>query len=143
MPRRHGVALSPSTWKRGEETQEDEMSKANLTIERVKEGVGDVVDKAREVINDSLDTANDKADQLGRQYRRTASQVRVAANRFSKQARGHLETAQETYRGAKKKAARINRDSRRYVSANPGKSVLIAAGVGFLIGLIARGRSRD
>lgn len=119
------------------------MSKANLTIERVKEGVGDVVDKAREVINDSLDTANDTADQLGRQYRRTAGQLRVAANRFSKQARGHLETAQETYRGAKKKVSRLNRDSRRYVSANPGKSVLIAAGVGFLIGLIARGRSRD
>ena len=124
------------------------MSKTNSTIERVKESVGDVMEKAREVINDGLDTAetkfSDKADQLGRQYRRTAGQVRVATNRFSEQARGHLETAQETYRDAKKKASRWNRDSRRYVSANPAKSVLLAAGVGLLFGLVLRGRrSRD
>jgi len=30
-----------------------------------------------------------------------------------------------------------------YVRENPGKSVLIAAGVGFLIGLLFRGRSDD
>jgi ElaB/YqjD/DUF883 family membrane-anchored ribosome-binding protein len=30
-----------------------------------------------------------------------------------------------------------------YVRANPGKSVLLAAGVGFVLGLLFRGRNDD
>ena len=41
-------------------------------------------------------------------------------------------------------AAQVTDNVNEYVRENPGKSILIAAGVGFLIGMLVRGgRRRD
>jgi len=40
-------------------------------------------------------------------------------------------------------ATTVSREVSLYVRDNPGKSVLIAAGVGFLLGLLTRRGSRD
>jgi len=43
----------------------------------------------------------------------------------------------------RKDAADLTDDVNSYVRENPGKSILIAAGAGFLLGMLLRGRRRD
>lgn len=127
------------------------MSKTQRNFESVKDEVGEVVDKARETINDGLDTARSAvgagAEELDRRYRRTLSQVRGGAQRFSEQAREQLadarQTLQQRYTQTKDGLVRIDRNTRDYMSANPGKSLLIAVGLGFAIGFLSRGRKND
>ena len=52
------------------------------------------------------------------------------------------ESVRRGYTKARREAERIGGDVNDYVKENPGKSILIAAGVGFLIGLLVS-RSRD
>ena len=119
------------------------MNSKSDPIERVKDGMGAVVEKAREVVNDGLDAAKerfeDRADQLDRRYRKTLASVRERAERLSddvhERVDGAKATLEEGYTQAKKKARRLERDTRGYVRDNPGTSLLIATGVGFLLGL--------
>jgi len=125
-------------------SQENEMDKSGATIDQVKDGVGAVVDRAREVVNDGLDsvkgTFNDGADNLDRFYRSTVSQVRDTSERISENAREQLDdvkdSARKSYRHARKTLSRLSGDARDYVNDNPGQSLLIAAGIGLLAGLV-------
>ena len=47
------------------------------------------------------------------------------------------------YRRVRKDAAQLSTDVNDYVRENPGKSILIAAAVGFVVGLLVRGRRHD
>lgn len=122
------------------------MDKSGSTIDQVKDGVGAVVDSAREVVNDGLDSVkgrfNDGADNLDRFYRSTVSQARDASERIAENARERLDdvkdSTREGYRHARKTFSRLPGDARDYVSDNPGLSLLIAAGIGFLAGLVVR-----
>jgi len=63
-------------------------------------------------------------------------------------ARERYEAASESvragYNRARHKAVEITGDVDEFVRDNPGKSILIAAGVGFLLGMLVRGgRRRD
>ncbi len=113
------------------------MDKSGSTIDQVKDGVGAVVDRAREVVNDG-------ADNLDRFYRSTVSQVRDTSERIAENAREQLDdvkdSARRSYRHARKTLSRLSGDARDYVSDNPGQSLLIAAGIGFLAGLAVRRR---
>jgi ElaB/YqjD/DUF883 family membrane-anchored ribosome-binding protein len=117
------------------------MDKSGSTIDQV-------VDKAREVVNDGLDsvqgTFNDGADNLDRFYRSTVAQVRGTSERISANAREQLDevkdSAREGYRHARKTLSRLSSDARDYLNDNPGQSLLIAAGIGFLAGLVVRRR---
>jgi ElaB/YqjD/DUF883 family membrane-anchored ribosome-binding protein len=82
-------------------------------------------------------------------YRRVSDDVRRGAERASSEIRRGTETARETYDDVaanarqgyarvRSEAGNVSREVSLYVRDNPGKSVLIAAGVGFLLGLIAR-----
>ena len=53
------------------------------------------------------------------------------------------ERARQGYDKARKDLDHLTQDVNEYVRDNPAKAVLIAAGVGFLIGLLFRGRGRD
>lgn len=92
-------------------------------------------------------------DMQGR-YRRVSDDVRRGAERASAEIRRGAERAREGYadvadnarRGYDKvrdDAGNLSREVGFYVRDNPGKALLIAAGVGFLLGLIARGRGDD
>ena len=109
------------------------MDKSGSTIDQVKNGVGAVMDSAREVVNDG-------ADNLDRLYRGTVSQVRDTSGRIAENARERLDdvkdSTREGYRHARKTLSRLSGDARDYVSDNPGQSLLIAAGIGFLAGLV-------
>lgn len=99
------------------------------------------------------------------QYRKISDDVRRGAERASAEIRRGAETAREKYEDVAEtardkyrdvadtarrsytrvssEAGNLSREVSLYVRDNPGKSVLIAAGVGFLIGLLVRGRGGD
>jgi ElaB/YqjD/DUF883 family membrane-anchored ribosome-binding protein len=112
--------------------------------------VGEVVEKAREAVNDGLDSAKerlaDQANQLDRRYRKTLDRARRRAKRLSGNVQDQIGDARETladgWTQARKKASRLDRDTRAYVRHNPVKSLLIATGVGFLAGVVAGYRRR-
>jgi ElaB/YqjD/DUF883 family membrane-anchored ribosome-binding protein len=122
------------------------MNKIGSTIDQVKDGAGVVVDRTREVVNDGLEsvkgTFNDGADNLDRLYRGTIAEVRGTSERLAENAREQLDDARDSarkgYRHARKTLSRLSGDARDYVSDNPGQSLLIAAGIGFLAGLAVR-----
>lgn len=120
--------------------------------ERAREVVDDAVLGAREVINDGLDEArgrfDEAAEELGRNARRTQREIRRRAEVFGEAAREKYDAAVEGvrtgYRRVRKDAGELADDVNVYVRENPGKSILIAAGVGFALGLLLRGgRRRD
>ena len=125
------------------------MDKSGSTIDQLKDGVGAVVDSTREVVNDGLDsvkgTINSGADNLDRLYRSTVAQVRATSERISENGREQLDdikdAARKRYKHARKTLSRLSGDARDYVSDNPGQSLLIAAGIGLLAGLVLRRRS--
>jgi ElaB/YqjD/DUF883 family membrane-anchored ribosome-binding protein len=90
-------------------------------------------------------------DDLQDRYKKVSEDVKRGAERASTEIRRGAERARETYgevaenaersyRRVRSEAGNFSREVSLFVRDNPGKAVLIAAGVGFLLGLIARGR---
>lgn len=108
---------------------------------------------------ESVVTARDRFQRLSEdvqgRYQKVSDDVRRGAERARSEIRRGTEAAREGYdrvrEGARegydtvrRNAGDWSRDLSFYVRDNPGKSVLIAAGVGFLIGLLVRrGREDD
>lgn len=118
----------------------------------------DSVEAAREAVAEGVKTARDRFQRLSSdvqdRYEKVSDDVRRGAERAQKQIRRGAERAKEQYRDVADKATRgyekartatgqWSRDVGDYVKDNPGKSVLIAAGVGFLLGLLVRRGSDD
>jgi ElaB/YqjD/DUF883 family membrane-anchored ribosome-binding protein len=93
-------------------------------------------------------------DDMQGRYRQVSDDVRRGAERASAEIRRGAERARESYadvadnarRGYDKvrtDAGELTREVGFYVRDNPAKALLIAAGVGFLLGLVARGRGDD
>lgn len=124
----------------------------NKIVDRAREVVADAAAGTREVIDDGIEAARERfeeaAEDLERRARRTQRNVRRQAERIGTAAREKYDAAMEGmrtgYERVRKDAVQISDDVNEYVRENPGKSLLIAAGVGFLIGLLVRGgRRRD
>jgi ElaB/YqjD/DUF883 family membrane-anchored ribosome-binding protein len=115
-----------------------------------------------ETVTSSAESARDAArarfqrlsSDVQDRYRRVSDDVRRGAERASdelrrgaEQAREHYEEAAENvrrgYTTARRKADHYGGELNEYVRDNPGRSVLIAAGVGFLVGLLVRARRSD
>ena len=99
-------------------------------------------------------------DRFQSQYRKISDDVRRGAERASAEIRRGKETAREKYEDVAEtardkyrdvadtarrsytrvssEAGNVSREVSLYVRDNPGKSVLLAAGVGFLLGLLIR-----
>lgn len=73
------------------------------------------------------------AERAQQEIRRGAERARETYDEVS-------ENAQRTYQRVRSEAGNLSREVSLYVRDNPGKALLIAAGVGFLLGLLARGR---
>jgi ElaB/YqjD/DUF883 family membrane-anchored ribosome-binding protein len=121
-------------------------------------GFGESAEKAVEAVTDGVAAAREKFQRLGddvqHRYKQVSKDVRRSAERASKEIRRSAEQARETYQNAAEKVqkgyrrasrdvSRLGRDVGEYVRENPGKAVLIAAGVGFLLGLVVRRRGDD
>ena len=108
---------------------------------------------------DGVVSARDRFQRLSSEvqsrYERVSEDVRRGAERASQEIRRGTEkarerygevadSARERYTQVRERSGELSRDLSFYVRDNPGRSVLIAAGVGFLVGLLVRrGRGED
>jgi ElaB/YqjD/DUF883 family membrane-anchored ribosome-binding protein len=116
------------------------MSTKATTLEKVKDGVDDVVEKAREAFNDGIDAAKDRFNlatkRLDRRYRKAAGRLRIGAALVREKLADTKDKVADGYSRASRQLGKIDRNTRRYVSNNPRKAILIAAGVGLFAGLV-------
>lgn len=107
--------------------------------DRAKDFVAEKIEKTKSAVSDGLDTARDKfdgvADDLDDKYQRASEAAR-------EKYRVAAEGVREGYGKVKTDIKRVSNDVNDYVRENPGKSLLMAAGAGFLLGLVMR-RGRD
>ena len=95
--------------------------------------------KVKEKAGRASAAVKDKAEQASAVVKDKAGQMSTAARESYGVA---AERARQGYDKARKDLDHLSRDVNEYVRDNPGKSVLIAAGIGFVIGLAFRGRGR-
>ena len=120
-------------------------------IDEAKEKAKQAAEATGKAVQERLQTAREKfsevADNLGKGAGSASTKVKEKAGQVSSTARESYgvaaERAKQGYDKARKDLDHLTQDVNEYVRDNPGKAVLIAAGVGFLIGLIFRGRGRD
>lgn len=81
-------------------------------------------------------------DGMQDRFREASEDVRHGAERASEEIRRGYDrasqAAREGYGRVEKDLQSLSRDVNAYVRDNPGKSVVLAAGVGFLLGLLMR-----
>lgn len=126
--------------------------------EDVPTGAGGDAETARGRGTDKVGAARERfqrmSDDMQGRYRQVSDDVRRGAERASAEIRRGAERAREGYQDLADNARRgydkvrddagnLSREVGFYVRDNPGKALLIAAGVGFLLGLIVRGRGDD
>ena len=112
---------------------------AERTMDRAKEFVADTVDKTKGAIDGGLDSAREAFDEaaegIDSRYR---SARRAAAEKYQEAAEG----VRRGYTKVRRDVDKLSSDVNDYVRENPGKSLLMAAGVGFVLGLLLR-RGRE
>lgn len=100
---------------------------------------------------DTLEKAREKFSEVAERARRGGTQVKATAEVAKEKAAQAGEVAKEKYGVAvdnikqgydkvHKDMGKLSEDVNEYVRDNPGRSVLIAAGLGFAVGLLVRGR---
>lgn len=96
--------------------------------------------------SDTAAKAGKLADEVQERLRDVSSDVRRGYERAASAARDSYQDAAEGVRRGYARASRqlrkVSQDAGDYVRDNPGKSILIAAGVGFLLGLLVQSRRR-
>lgn len=108
----------------------------------------------RQVSDDVRRGAERATSEIRKGTERATSEIRKGTERASSEIRRGTERARETYRevaGSAREgydkirvdAGNVSREVGFYVRDNPGKALLMAAGVGFLLGLVVRGRGGD
>ncbi len=120
-------------------------------IDEAKQRAKQAAEATGKAVQERLQTAREKfsevADSLGKGAGAASTKVKEKAGQMSSTARQSYgvaaERAKQGYDKARKDLDHLTQDVNEYVRDNPGKSVLIAAGVGFLIGLVFRGRNHD
>jgi len=111
-------------------------------------------DQAQDTLKTAQDTYQKVTDQVQDRYKKISHDVRRGAERAQKEIRRGADKARETYGDVTEKAQKhyarvrseagnVSREVSLYVRDNPAKAVLIAAGVGFLLGLVVRGRRSE
>lgn len=114
-----------------------------MADEPLKEGVA----AARERFQRLSDDVKEKASQVGDDVRRGAEKAQKEIRRGAERARETYDDmtrrARHTYDKVQTRAGDVTREVSRFVRDNPGKSIALAAGVGFLLGLLARRRNDD
>ncbi len=116
-------------------------NEAPRPIDKAKELVTETVDKTRDVVGEGLGVARERLKDVSS----TASkEIRRGAEQARKVAREKYEVTSEQlrkgYTRVRKDVDGLADDVNEFVRDNPGKSILIAAGAGFLLGLLFRPR---
>jgi ElaB/YqjD/DUF883 family membrane-anchored ribosome-binding protein len=126
--------------------------------EDVPNGAEGTAETARRRAAEGVAAARERFQKMGDdvqgRYRQVSDDVRRGAERASAEIRRGAERARESYSDVADNARRgydkvrsdagdLTREVGFFVRDNPAKALLIAAGVGFLLGLVARGRGDD
>ncbi|MEZ5333616.1 MAG: DUF883 C-terminal domain-containing protein [Thermoanaerobaculia bacterium] len=113
-------------------------------VEDIAEKASEAAEKAGAAASETIDQARAKFAEVADAARRGSSKVREAAGRAGTAAREKADVAVEQLRGGydrvHKDFDKLRGDVETYVRDNPSKSVLMAAGVGFLLGVLMRRR---
>lgn len=108
--------------------------------------VNDGVSKAREAVQESLGAAREKLSNVGGQFTGAREKFTEVRDGLSEGTRERVTQAREGikhgYDRARKDLDQLSGDVNVYVRDNPGRSILIAAGVGFALGFLLRGERR-
>ncbi len=92
----------------------------------------------------SLEQAKERFGEVAERARQGGAQVREKAGRAGEVAKEKYGVAVDNLKQGYEKVHtdmdKLVADVNDYVRANPGRSVLIAAGVGFFVGVLLRGR---
>jgi ElaB/YqjD/DUF883 family membrane-anchored ribosome-binding protein len=111
---------------------------------KTAEAVGAAVD---EKVGEARERLSEVARGAGERYQKVAEEMRREAERATQAAREKVDAAvsgvKQQYAKVSKRVGSVSEDVADYVRDNPGKSLLIAAGVGFLVGLLFRRSSDD
>ena len=104
------------------------------------------VEQARERFAEVAGGVEQKVRDIGKTAGKAGQQVKERAGKASDVAKEKCGEAVEKvrygYDRARKDMDHLVEDVNEYVRDNPGRSVLIAAGVGFLLGMLMRGGGR-
>ena len=106
--------------------------------------VGEQLDKAREKFSEVAVDVEEKVKTLGEEATKASGQARMNAEKVGVAAKESYGVAKDKvrygYEKARKDMDHLVEDVNEYVRDNPSKSILVAAGAGFLLGLLMRGR---
>lgn len=143
------------------------MSEDNVTpIEQGKPERSEKVEKARQIFDEKVQVVKSKAQEVsdevgkkvgkkfqevsgdvGERFKKVSEDVKREAGKAGEVARERANVAAENvrvgYEKARKDFGHVNEDLNDYVRDNPARSILIAAGIGFVLGLIFRGGGRS
>ncbi len=109
------------------------------TVERARDAVAEGLEAAREKFESAAEELESRARLTQRELKRRAQEMGEAAReQYAKVAT----KVREGYLRARKGGEELSHDVADYVRENPGKSVLIAAAAGFLVGLLLSSRRR-
>jgi ElaB/YqjD/DUF883 family membrane-anchored ribosome-binding protein len=102
------------------------------------------LDTAREKFTSVAEEAKDRYEKATADVQKKAREATDELRRGADMAKKRYEEAEgqlrETYGRAQERAKDWNRDLHDYVQEKPGQAVLIAAAVGFVVGLLLRRR---
>jgi ElaB/YqjD/DUF883 family membrane-anchored ribosome-binding protein len=133
---------------------EDGAEKAHAAVDAVEDGVESARKRFQKLGDQAQDRYKKVSDDVQDRYKKVSDDVRRGAERASKEIRRGTERARETYgevaenatktyERVRSEAGNVTREVSLYVRDNPAKAVMIAAGFGFLLGLVARRGRRD
>jgi ElaB/YqjD/DUF883 family membrane-anchored ribosome-binding protein len=136
-----GMTDNVKDFEAGKEKQTEEVA------ETTKGKVTEQLDKAREKFSEVAGEVEKKAKAIGGSAGKASQQVKESAEKASVAAKEKYGVAREKvivgYDKARKDMDTLVEDVNEYTRDNPGKAVLIAAGVGFVLGMLIRPRRHD
>jgi ElaB/YqjD/DUF883 family membrane-anchored ribosome-binding protein len=123
-------------------TQNAETARERVT-DRVAEGVASARDRFQRLGQDVRGRYDSVSQDVRRGAERAASEIRRGKERARDTYQDVADNARRQYDRVRHESGNLTREVGFYVRDNPGKALLMAAGVGFLLGLIVRGRGSD
>ena len=118
------------------------------TIERTQGEVDSLIDRTREAMTSASDRAEQgietaaghvvhRSHDAGEKLRATVDSASAGAHR---RVAGAAQSIDRGYSRVQSDLTRAATSATDYVTSHPGKALLLVAGAGFLLGLLARGR---
>lgn len=115
------------------------MAEKNETVEKLARTGKDQAEKARAAVSEKIDVAKEKLNEVSETAGKRLQEVKSQAGEKTQAARDKtVEGLKQGYDKVRKDVDDLGADVNAYVRDNPGKSVLIAAGAGFVLGMLLR-----